>query len=253
MTEKPSGSTMNNSAGGPSVLNALEQLIEKSFESRVGRMTTGYPEAGTPLGASILKRLGIDDSSDYTKPLMDAQAMQMQLLRSSYPQRDRSASESSSASRVESAYTPDRQQATPRRTPDTPAPPIVTLPPPNNNTTIKSEPIESEPVEVETNRHLINVKKEFNMEPNAGNPRGSPSSNSERSNNSPTVQNPNQTTNLTESGSLLALNSMFDQLSNVETNNNNTGEWQAQLRYEKRNAVFCLYYRYLRSLSFVQT
>ncbi|XP_034472903.1 protein tiptop [Drosophila innubila] len=223
MSEKATGSSGSSSGGAPSVLNALEQLIEKSFESRVGRMATGYPETGTPLGASILKRLGIDDSSDYTKPLMDAQAMQMQLLRSSYPQRDRSASESSSASRVESAYTPDRQQATPRRTPDTPAPPSMSLPPPNSSTTIKSEPLESESVELETSRHLINVKKEFNIESNAGNPRASPSASSDRSNNSPNAHPPNQTANLTESGSLLALNSMFDQLSNLETNNNNTG------------------------------
>ncbi|XP_030555835.1 protein tiptop [Drosophila novamexicana] len=221
MSEKPSSSS-----GAPSVLNALEQLIEKSFESRMGRLAPGYPETGTPLGASILKRLGIDDSSDYTKPLMDAQAMQMQLLRSTYATRDRSASESSSASRVESAYTPDRQQATPRRTPDTPAPSVTvatpSLPPPPSScsTIIKSEPLEPEAAELEpSNRHLINVKKEFSMEHATGNPRESPSAGSERSNNSPPVQS----TTLAESGSLLALNSMFDQLSSVETNNNNTG------------------------------
>ncbi|KAH8377315.1 hypothetical protein KR093_004779 [Drosophila rubida] len=219
-SEKPSG--------GPSVLNALEQLIEKSFESRVGRLATGYPEAGTPLGASILKRLGIDDSSDYTKPLMDAQVMQMQLLRSSYPTRDRSASESSSASRVESAYTPDRQQATPRRTPDTPASSAVatpSLPPPASS--IKSEPLEADQeLEASTNnsnsnsnRHLIHVKKEFSMDPVAGSARGSPGASSERSNNSPNAAPPAAS----ESGSLLALNSMFDQLSGVEANNNNSG------------------------------
>ncbi|XP_062124356.1 protein tiptop [Drosophila sulfurigaster albostrigata] len=225
-SEKPSNSS--STGGGPSVLNALEQLIEKSFESRVGRLAPGYPETGTPLGASILKRLGIDDSSDYTKPLMDAQVMQMQLLRSSYPSRDRSASESSSASRVESAYTPDRQQATPRRTPDTPASSVVatpSLPPPTSS--IKSEPIEAEQeLEATSNnnsRHLINVKKEFSMDSVTGNARGSPSASSERSNNSPPAVPATQTTNLAESGSLLALNSMFDQLSSVETNNNNTG------------------------------
>lgn len=204
----------NSGLGGekpPSVLNALEQLIEKSFESRGGRTMTpgGYSEAGTPLGASILKRLGIDDSSDYTKPLMDAQAMH--LLRSSYGSRDRSASESSSASRVESSYTPDRQQATPRRTPDTPAPPPPPPPP-----TIKAEPVETDPsacedVEVSSSpRHQIHVKKEFSMEANRESP------------------GPQTAKAVADSGSLLALNSMFDQLSGVETNNNNnnTGKWR---------------------------
>ncbi|KAH8356953.1 hypothetical protein KR200_007454 [Drosophila serrata] len=188
----------------PSVLNALEQLIEKSFESRGGRTMTpgGYSEAGTPLGASILKRLGIDDSSDYTKPLMDAQAIH--LLRSSYGSRDRSASESSSASRVESSYTPDRQQATPRRTPDTPA-----APPPPPPPTIKAEPVETDPSVCEDRevssspRQQIHVKKEFSMEANPE---------------SPGTQTPKAGA---DSGSLLALNSMFDQLSGVETNNNN--------------------------------
>lgn len=228
--DSPSSSGGGSSSSAPSVLNALEQLIEKSFESRVGRgLATGYSEAGTPLGASILKRLGIDDSSDYTKPLMDAQAMQMQLLRSTYPNRDRSASESSSASRVESTYTPDRQQQapTPRRTPETTA----ALPPPP--ATVKSEPLEEADVEElqqsqpaqQMNRHLIHVKKEFSMEASTPNPRESPGAASERSNTSPagaTAVAPS----LTESGSLLALNSMFDQLSGVEHNNNNSGELQ---------------------------
>ncbi|XP_014760414.2 protein tiptop isoform X2 [Drosophila ananassae] len=202
----------------PSVLNALEQLIEKSFESRGGGRSLGtpggYSETGTPLGASILKRLGIDDSSDYTKPLMDAQAMHM--MRSSYASRDRSASESSSASRVESSYTPDRQQATPRRTPDTPAPPPPPPPPP---TTIKAEPMEAEQQAgaeereggTSSPRQHIQVKKEFSMEAS----RESPRSASE----SPAPQTVPAT--VADSGSLLALNSMFDQLSGAETNNNN--------------------------------
>ncbi|XP_017155009.1 protein tiptop [Drosophila miranda] len=201
----------------PSVLNALEQLIEKSFESRGSRGLHpgggGYSDMGTPLGASILKRLGIDDSSDYTKPLMDAHAMH--LLRSSYASRDRSASESSSASRVESAYTPDRQQATPRRTPDTPAP--AQAPPPPAPPTIKAEPLELDHGEMEASpRQHINVKKEFSMDSTAGNLRESPRSNSE----SPSPQATTGGT-ATDSGSLLALNSMFDQLSGVEANNNN--------------------------------
>jgi len=102
---------------------------------------------------------------------MDAQAMH--LLRSSYASRDRSASESSSASRVESSYTPDRQQATPRRTPDTPAPPPP--PPP----TIKAEPPEADASmgggsgdrESCSPRQQIHVKKEFSMEASRESPR----------------------------------------------------------------------------------
>ncbi|EDW80353.1 uncharacterized protein Dwil_GK18717 [Drosophila willistoni] len=205
----------------PSVLNALEQLIEKSFESRGSRLNQGgYSESGTPLGASILKRLGIDDSTDYTKPLMDAQAMH--LLRSSYAVRDRSASESSSTSRVESTYTPDRQQ-TPRRTPETPiSAPVLPLPPPPP--IIKSEPLDTEAGEADVGiRQQINVKKEFAMEPTAANQRDSPKSTSERS----SISSPTPTTSTpADSGSLLALNTMFDQLSSVEANNNNnTGQY----------------------------
>ncbi|KAH8410216.1 hypothetical protein KR009_008406 [Drosophila setifemur] len=215
MDRLPSPSSVLGGEKPPSVLNALEQLIEKSFESRGGRnlgTPGGYSETGTPLGASILKRLGIDDSSDYTKPLMDAQAMHM--LRSSYASRDRSASESSSASRVESSYTPDRQQATPRRTPDTPAPP-----PPPPPTTIKAEPMDAEPLtsgDRETvgssPRQQIQVKKEFSMEANRESPRSASESPAPAHSGGASAG---------DSGSLLALNSMFDQLSGAEANNNN--------------------------------
>lgn len=55
----------------PSVLCALEKLIEKSFDS--GKSKAG----GSPLGSSILRRLGIDEGTDYSKPLMDPQLMGM--------------------------------------------------------------------------------------------------------------------------------------------------------------------------------
>lgn len=113
----------------PSVLNAIEQLIEKSFDTRP-RHSGNYAGSGngsqrsTPLGSSILKRLGIDDSVDYTKPLLDPQTMHFMRSYSNYSARDRSASESSSisercSSRIES-FTPERNttQMTPRLTPD---------------------------------------------------------------------------------------------------------------------------------------
>lgn len=94
----------------PSVLNAIEKLIEKSFDSRVRHGAPGlhHPQSGAPIGSSILKRLGIDESVDYTKPLVDPQTMN--LLRNYQQQqqhynsvnaaarRERSGSESSSIS-----------------------------------------------------------------------------------------------------------------------------------------------------------
>ncbi|XP_060529065.1 protein tiptop isoform X2 [Cylas formicarius] len=129
--------TEQNNGSSPSVLNAIEKLIEKSFDSR-SRQNPGFPGHGppqAPMGSSILKRLGIDESVDYTKPLVDAQTMS--LLRSyhqqqshHYSRRERSGSESSSisergSSRVDS-LTPERKMeppgiplnATPRSTPD---------------------------------------------------------------------------------------------------------------------------------------
>lgn len=122
----------NDKSSSPSVLNAIEQLIEKSFDTRSRHTVPGMPGGAShaPIGSSILKRLGIDESVDYTKPLVDPQTMNM--LRNyhhqqGYGRRERSGSESSSmsergGSRVES-LTPDRKldtyHMTPRTTPDT--------------------------------------------------------------------------------------------------------------------------------------
>ncbi|PSN43770.1 hypothetical protein C0J52_25900, partial [Blattella germanica] len=140
-----SGSAPAGDTSSPSVLNAIEKLIEKSFDSRTRHGAPGYGAGpGTvgsaPMGSSILKRLGIDESVDYTKPLVDAQTMN--ILRSyhhhhhnqqhHYSRRERSGSESSSVSdrgggggRPE-ALTPDRKpdaterlmSSTPRTTPE---------------------------------------------------------------------------------------------------------------------------------------
>ncbi|XP_065079079.1 protein tiptop isoform X2 [Ochlerotatus camptorhynchus] len=123
-------------SSSPSVLNAIEQLIEKSFDTRSRNPNTNFgnnSQSSTPLGSSILKRLGIDESVDYTKPLVDPQTMN--LLRSYHQQqyvaqfgrRERSGSESSSisergSSRVDS-LTPEKKfdtpgHSTPRGTPE---------------------------------------------------------------------------------------------------------------------------------------
>ncbi|XP_017467055.1 PREDICTED: protein tiptop [Rhagoletis zephyria] len=185
--EKASNST-------PSVLNAIEQLIEKSFDTRM-RNSSSYSSNGngsqrsTPLGSSILKRLGIDDCVDYTKPLIDPQTMHFMRSYSSFSARDRSASESSSISercnsRIES-FTPERsvqervRQSTPRLTPEK----FNTTETITNadvhaeliNMNIKTEPSETsnEPQELTINGskdaadavspQKISVKKEFNM------------------------------------------------------------------------------------------
>lgn len=116
-TVEPTGTS------SPSVLNAIEKLIEKSFDSRVRHNASGlhHAQPGAPMGSSILKRLGIDESVDYTKPLVDPQTMN--LLRSyqqhhyntgsSAARRERSGSESSSISERGSgrtdAMTPERR------------------------------------------------------------------------------------------------------------------------------------------------
>lgn len=137
-TKEASPGAENNNGSSPSVLNAIEKLIEKSFDSRT-RQNPGFPGHGVaaaPMGSSILKRLGIDESVDYTKPLVDAQTMN--LLRNYHHQqaqhyggrRERSGSESSSVSERGSsrmdASTPERRMdppgmpfsSTPRSTPD---------------------------------------------------------------------------------------------------------------------------------------
>lgn len=117
------GSSTSDKTGSPSVLNAIEQLIEKSFDTRSRHVTSNFTQnnqQSTPLGSSILKRLGIDESVDYTKPLIDTQTMNLlrgfsqQSASSTYSQRERSASESSSVSDrgssvIETSVTPDRK------------------------------------------------------------------------------------------------------------------------------------------------
>lgn len=117
-----SSSSIKDKTSSPSVLNAIEQLIEKSFDSRPRHSSTN--QAPLNHGSSILKRLGIDENIDYTKPLVDAQTMnllrsyhsqQVYLASSHFNQRERSGSESSSisergSSRVDS-LTPEKKTA----------------------------------------------------------------------------------------------------------------------------------------------
>ncbi|XP_046408075.1 protein teashirt-like [Ischnura elegans] len=145
-SDMPLGSGLPGSS--PSVLNAIEKLIEKSFDSRmrqgyaggVGGGQSGNVAAGSqPIGSSILKRLGIDETVDYTKPLVDPHTMNLLRGYHAYGQfggllnpvtqggagkRERSGSESSSVSDRcgggGSVTPPDRRQKslTPRSTPE---------------------------------------------------------------------------------------------------------------------------------------
>lgn len=114
---KPAAAAATTGGGGtssPSVLNAIEKLIEKSFDSR---LRYGTSAAGASIGESILKRLGIDESVDATKPIMDMQAMNLLRSYQSLGRHERSGSESSSMSPELAAMrsdstTPDRKYET---------------------------------------------------------------------------------------------------------------------------------------------
>lgn len=105
-TPTPSTNESGGSTSSPSVLSAIEKLIEKSFDSRIRHGAAGmhHQQPSAPIGSSILKRLGIDESVDYTKPLVDPQTMnllrsyQQQHFNASAARRERSGSESSSIS-----------------------------------------------------------------------------------------------------------------------------------------------------------
>ncbi|CAB0009675.1 unnamed protein product [Nesidiocoris tenuis] len=153
----------------PSVLNAIEKLIEKSFDPRGRHGAGGFVGPGVPgqapIGSSILKRLGIDESVDYTKPLVDAQTMN--LLRSYHHQasaqyrRERSGSESSSISergRSES-MTPDRKYDQDRYTPRTTPEKRIQTPP--SNKTYPDDSFDSEVrIKRESSDDEVRVKRE---------------------------------------------------------------------------------------------
>ncbi|XP_055591834.1 protein tiptop isoform X2 [Uranotaenia lowii] len=136
LSSPASGKKEGEKSSSPSVLNAIEQLIEKSFDTRSRHPSSNFgnpSQSTTPLGSSILKRLGIDESVDYTKPLVDPQTMNMlrsyhqQQYMAQFGRRERSGSESSSisergSSRVDS-LTPEKKfdtpsHSTPRGTPE---------------------------------------------------------------------------------------------------------------------------------------
>uniref|UniRef100_A0A1B0CDQ8 C2H2-type domain-containing protein n=1 Tax=Lutzomyia longipalpis TaxID=7200 RepID=A0A1B0CDQ8_LUTLO len=172
----PKEGSHEKTSSSPSVLNAIEQLIEKSFDTRSRHSSSGIQgpnQNSAPLGSSILKRLGIDESVDYTKPLIDHQTMN--LLRSYqqqqvYGRRERSGSESSSfsdrgSSRVDS-LTPERkvdpplQSSTPRHTPEKQEAEDLS----ESSMKIKREPEEEEKRDRQTPTAAVVIKKEVEEE-----------------------------------------------------------------------------------------
>ena len=97
-----SSTTTTTTNSSPSVLNAIEKLIEKSFDSKNGHKSSSTSSSlslqnnnNNNNNNSILRKLGIDESVDYTKPLVDTHTMS--LLKSyQHLKRERSGSESSS-------------------------------------------------------------------------------------------------------------------------------------------------------------
>ncbi|XP_068152508.1 protein teashirt [Drosophila tropicalis] len=105
--------------GASSVLSAIEQMFTTSFDTPAQRhasLPASSPSNSStkntsPVASSILKRLGIDETVDYNKPLIDTNDPYFQHYR--YTSSERSGSEcSAEAARPRlDAPTPEKQQA----------------------------------------------------------------------------------------------------------------------------------------------
>lgn len=255
-TKETPTATESNNGSSPSVLNAIEKLIEKSFDSRSRQNATFPGPTSSPMGSSILKRLGIDESVDYTKPLVDAQTMN--LLRNyhhqqthHYGRRERSGSESSSisergSSRVDS-LTPERRMdppgipITPRSTPDKrekspgsdKAPEELVVKKEIEEDERLRNHIKTEEREDDEKSYHSNGIKEEEEEDRSGTPNHEPQASSPcRNSTSPASSDRSGTPRSTNGdrksgGSLGALSSMFDNLSGNnpnETTSNSGGK-----------------------------
>lgn len=252
------------SSSSPSVLNAIEQLIEKSFDTRSRHGSTNFPSVNqnsSALGSSILKRLGIDESVDYTKPLVDAQTMtllrnyhsQQVYLAAQFSRRERSGSESSSisergSSRVDSA-TPEKKfdvtsslRATPetsKHESDDDKPLKIKREIADNEIKIKKEAVDDDENLRNSSRESANHNNETDDEDdkplkliktsklmNSRSPRESPSSAAHSPASPATARStPNESGKRNmSSGSLGALSSMFDNLGNVDKQMTENGQ-----------------------------
>ncbi|XP_017856799.1 PREDICTED: protein teashirt [Drosophila arizonae] len=108
--------TGSGKAGSSSVLSAIEQMFTTSFDTppRHASLPASSPSNSStkntsPVASSILKRLGIDETVDYNKPLIDTSDPYYQHYR--YTSSERSGSECSAEARPRlEAPTPEKQQ-----------------------------------------------------------------------------------------------------------------------------------------------
>ncbi|KAH8410154.1 hypothetical protein KR009_007091, partial [Drosophila setifemur] len=114
LVEQKNGSAK--APGSSSVLSAIEQMFTTSFDTppRHASLPASSPSNSStkntsPVASSILKRLGIDETVDYNKPLIDTNDPYYQHYR--YTSSERSGSECSAEARPRlDAPTPEKQQ-----------------------------------------------------------------------------------------------------------------------------------------------
>ncbi|XP_016980609.1 protein teashirt [Drosophila rhopaloa] len=116
LVEQKNGSAK--APGSSSVLSAIEQMFTTSFDTppRHASLPASSPSNSStkntsPVASSILKRLGIDETVDYNKPLIDTNDPYYQHYR--YTSSERSGSECSAEARPRlDAPTPEKPQQT---------------------------------------------------------------------------------------------------------------------------------------------
>ncbi|CAD7000601.1 unnamed protein product [Ceratitis capitata] len=116
---EPKNGATKSTTGSSSVLSAIEQMFTTSFDTppRHASLPATSPSNSStkntsPVASSILKRLGIDETVDYNKPLIDTSDPYYQHYR--YTSSERSGSECSAETHVEARKmdipTPEKQQ-----------------------------------------------------------------------------------------------------------------------------------------------
>ncbi|XP_017050435.2 LOW QUALITY PROTEIN: protein teashirt [Drosophila ficusphila] len=143
--------------GASSVLSAIEQMFTTSFDTppRHASLPASSPSNSStkntsPVASSILKRLGIDETVDYNKPLIDTNDPYYQHYR--YTSSERSGSECSAEARPRlDAPTPEKQPPAEEAAPDA-------------KPAIKQE-LEAEPIKMEIKSELAEEQSDAAEEP----------------------------------------------------------------------------------------
>lgn len=131
LVEQKNGSAK--APGSSSVLSAIEQMFTTSFDTppRHASLPASSPSNSStkntsPVASSILKRLGIDETVDYNKPLIDTNDPYYQHYR--YTSSERSGSECSAEAKPRlDAPTPEKQHPTPGGHDEDAAKPMIKL------------------------------------------------------------------------------------------------------------------------------